>query len=48
MIGIFEGALSSRRKRAAIIIARRIKKSRQKRKKIKNAGCLLNSRRGGK
>jgi hypothetical protein len=48
MIRNFEGALSSRRKRAAIIIARRIKKSRQKRKKIKNAGCLLNSRRGGK
>jgi hypothetical protein len=61
MIGLFEGALSSRRKRANIIIRRRGKKSRKSfviprrreresrnREKMKNAGCFLNSRKGGK
>jgi hypothetical protein len=49
MIGIFEGALSSRRKRASIIIEARGKKSRKKfetRKKM--PAVFLNSRKGGK
>jgi hypothetical protein len=48
MIRNFEGALSSRRKRADIIISRRVEKSRKNRGKIKNAGCFINSRKGGK
>jgi hypothetical protein len=49
MIGNFEGALSSRRKRTKIIIDERGNKSREKLRIGKeNAGCFLNSRKGGK
>jgi hypothetical protein len=50
MIGNFEGALSSRRKRAAPIIEARGKKSRKKMKGARKKCRLffLNSRKGGK
>jgi hypothetical protein len=49
MIVFFEGALSSRRKRAATIIENGGKKSRKNfRGRKKNAGCFRNSRKGGK
>jgi hypothetical protein len=49
MIGYFEGALSSRRKRADIIIRTGGKKSRNKcGAEGRNAGCYFYSRKGGK